>query len=232
MKKNICIIIILLFTGLTACTSLQESSKYNFESSKYYNTLIPAAGNKVYIDVEENSIRVFPISTATGEERISLEPTGIFTETQASYNKNYTFYNPSFDLDILTIPLKFRFQSEEMPRQLTTNFNGNLYLGFRNDMYGIKYGRSPLGVIQRRIHHFGFSMGGIAGLGSEPVNPWVTREMIDIEYDGVVLSTGIAGIIGLTDSRPVFPLALTIYWITTGNIGYIRENPGLDLLWG
>jgi hypothetical protein len=196
MKKDFYLPIILLCTVLTACTSLQESSKYNFESSRYYNTVIPAAGNKVYIDVKEDSIQVFPIRTSGGIEEIADEPTGIFTGTTAHYDKNFTFHNPSFDLDIITIPLKYRFETAEVPQQLTTNFNGNLYLGFRNDMYDISYEESPLGETERKIRHVGFSFGGFAGLSSEPVNPWVTREAIDIEYDGMVFSTGVAGIIG------------------------------------
>lgn len=196
MNRNLYFCIILLCTLLTSCTSLKESSKYDFESSKYYNTVIPSKSNKVYIDVEEDTIRVFPVTEINGEERIAIDPSGIFTETTGSYDNNYTFHNPSFDLDILTVPLKYRFKTAEVPQQLTTNFNGNIYLGFRNDMYSIKYDTSPLGETERRIRHFGFSLGAFGGLSSEPVNPWVTREMIDIEYDGMVFSTGVAGILG------------------------------------
>ncbi|MCM4161112.1 hypothetical protein FHG64_08260 [Antarcticibacterium flavum] len=196
MKKYFYIIGILILTISTSCTSLQESSKYDFESSKYYNTVIPQAGNKVYIDVEEDSIKVFPITVTGGTEQIAAVPAGIFTPTTGSYDRNYTFHNPSFDLDILTMPLKYRFKTAGVPQQLTTNFNGNVYLGFRNDMYSIRYDKSPLGETERKIRHVGFSLGGFAGLSSEPVNPWVTREMIDLEYDGMVFSTGVAGIIG------------------------------------
>src|SRR5690606_26260955 len=115
MKKSICFILILWCTVFTACTSLQESSKYNFESSRYYNTIIPYSAHKVYIDVSEDSIRVFPVTTSMGVEHIPEEPTGIFTVAAASYERNHTFYNPSLDLDILTVPLKYRFKRDAMP---------------------------------------------------------------------------------------------------------------------
>lgn len=181
---------------LNSCTSLQESSKYAFESSKYYSSIFPSAGNKVYLDVQEDTISVFPVIKEGGVETINREANEVFTLNQDNYSRNNTFHNPSFDLDIITVPLKYRFKRRDVPQQLSTNFNGNVYLGFRNDMYTIKYKSSPLGEPERKIRHVGFSLGGFAGLSSEPVNPWVTGEMTDLEYDGMVFSTGAAWIIG------------------------------------
>lgn len=232
MEKNYYFSFILLCTLVTSCTSLRESSKYKFESSKYYKTVIPGTDNKVYISVEEDTIRVFPVTITRGEEGIAGEPTGIFTETTASYNHNYTFHNPSLDLDILTVPLKYRFETEGIPNQLSTNFNGNLYLGFRNDMYSIKYDSSPLGQIERKIRHFGFSLGGFAGLSSEPVTPWVTRELIEIEYDGMVFSTGVAGIMGFNGITAGIALGFDHLLDTNKKYWIYQGRPWLGLAFG
>lgn len=53
--------------------------------------------------------------------------------------------------------------------------------------------------MERSIQHFGTSIGGFAGISSEPVNPWVTGDAVTIEYDGVVFSTGIAWIAGMNN---------------------------------
>lgn len=188
---------ILLFSS---CASLRESSKYEFQSSKYYTSIIPGTDNKVYLNVEEDTIEVFPVRTLRGREEVKPEPVEVLTEESVSSGRGrHYFYNPSFDLDIITIPIKYRFSTETLPRQLTTNFNGAAYLGFRNDIYRIRYKRTPLNKMERRIRHFGTSIGGFAGVSSEPVNPWVTRDVVQLEYDGVVFSTGIAWIAGINN---------------------------------
>lgn len=193
-----CVTLLVLIVISSSCTSLRESSKYNFNSSKYYTTIFPTRENKVYLQVEEDSILVYKILQENGVETILEPPVGVFTET--SYENGYTtFYNPSFDLDLLTIPIKYRFATQHMPNQLSANINANLYLGYRSDMYRIRYKDLPLGKTEQSISRFGMSLGGFAGIGSEPIFPWVIRDAMDIEYDGVVFSTGAAWILGFNN---------------------------------
>jgi hypothetical protein len=206
MRKAIFIILIFFSSVLlfSACTSLRDSSKYEFQSAKYYTSLIPGTENKVYLNVAEDTIEVFPVKTVGDREEVETEPVEVLTENvhvhEASYGKgSHYFYNPSFDLDIITIPLKYRFATQSVPRQLTTNFNGVAYLGFRNDIFRVRYKRNPLNEMERSTRHFGTSIGGFAGISSEPVNPWVTRDIVQIEYDGVVFSTGLAWIAGINN---------------------------------
>lgn len=186
---------------LSSCTSLRESSKYEFQSSMYYSSIIPSSENKVYLNVEEDSIEVFPVRRVRGREEIGSQPVEVLAEESVSSARrgSHSFYNPSFDLDFVSMPLKYRFKTESVPRQLTTNFNGAAYLGFRNDFFRIRYKRTPLNEMERSIRHFGASIGGFAGISSEPVNPWVTRNAVAIEYDGVVFSTGFAWITGVNN---------------------------------
>ncbi len=108
-----------------------------------------------------------------------------------------TYYKPSFDLDVLSIPFKYRPVARGFPRQLNTAFNGALYAGYRIDQYRLYYRRSPLGEYGRRISHYGYSGGLFAGIGATPMNPWVTNYAIDSEYDGLVVATGAAVIVAI-----------------------------------
>jgi hypothetical protein len=47
------------------------------------------------------------------------------------------------------------------------------------------------------MNHFGYSIGFFGGLGATSMNPSVTNNLVTIEYDGVVITKGIAGLIGI-----------------------------------
>lgn len=103
----------------------------------------------------------------------------------------------SFDIDIITIPFKYRFPTQGFPAQLNTNFAGAFYGGSRKDIYSFGYKQNPFGDYRRMISHFGYGAGLFAGVGSTAMNPWVTLNRIDIEYDGFVLIAGAEGVIAL-----------------------------------
>jgi len=56
---------------------------------------------------------------------------------------------------------------------------------------------NPPDIYQRQINHFGFSGGLFLGLGNTALNPSTTDNNISIEYDGLVLQKGIAGIVAV-----------------------------------
>ena len=107
------------------------------------------------------------------------------------------FKQASFDLDFLTIPFKYRPQTDYMPQQFNTNLNGVIYIGYRNDIYNVSYKKTPIKTFIRKTTHYGFSYGLFIGFGGTAMNPWVTNNQIAFEYDGVVWSKGIAAIIGI-----------------------------------
>ncbi|HSK13171.1 MAG TPA: hypothetical protein VK907_08140, partial [Phnomibacter sp.] len=106
------------------------------------------------------------------------------------------FSRSSFDIDFLTIPLKFRPSRIDVPMQLEPNLSGALYLGYRNDMYTNHFRQEPKGYL-RQTTHIGFSLGAFAGLGNSVINPTMTGFATDQEYNGVVLLYGIALIAGI-----------------------------------
>lgn len=176
---------------------MKESAKYKFNDGVYY-THFPSNGQKVYISViNEDSIEVCPASGPS--QCLALDVTKKTYYTSSGFSRKYSgpelvrcFYKPSFDVDVLTIPFKYRPYTEGFPNQLSASFNGALYGGYRTDIYKITYDRTPLNTYKQRTEHFAFGAGLVLGLGSTFVNEWNTRPPIKIEYDGVDLITGCA----------------------------------------
>lgn len=104
----------------------------------------------------------------------------------------------SFDADFLIVPFKFRQAAAGLPHQLTTQFNGNLFLGYRLDRYQVTYTQTPV-AIRRDIKHRALSIGAFGGIGSATVAPWTTQYQITDEYNGFILARGVAVMVGVND---------------------------------
>ena len=105
----------------------------------------------------------------------------------------------SLDLDLITIPIKFRPSQKNVPAQLNYNINAQCYLGLRNDVYKISYIRNPIGHLKRQINHFGISFGVIGGFGNTFMSPTNTNNLLNGEYDGIVFTKGIGAIIAINN---------------------------------
>jgi len=138
----------------------------------------------LYVDDEDSvNIKIFDQSKPVG-----LNP------LQPLYLRKGTF-----DFDAMTVPFKFRPGSSQLPRQLDTDFNGNIYLGYRVDRFRITYQNTPIGQRQK-IKQIGFSVGVFGGLGSTFVSPWTTSDpAFSEEYNGFILSRGFALLVGVNN---------------------------------
>jgi hypothetical protein len=175
---------------LTGCASLQESSKYGLAQGRYRLTH-GEQRTVVHLQHQEDSIVLYDPATAQIKD-VLVQRMPVATDAVR------TLTNPSLDVDVLYTLFKFRPATAHMPPQLGTGFNGNLYLGRRTDIYRVHYRADRyLGRAERQITHFGFSGGIFAGIGSTPVNPFTTVPEVALEYDGLVLQTGIAFIVGV-----------------------------------
>lgn len=204
---SVCLCVV-LFTG---CSLLRQTPKYSFADGTYNSNVLKSATGKVYVHNDGENIKVYPLKKPAQGYRIdTMQATPmLFAQTESidSGAGNY-FRQNSFDVDFLTIPFKYRFPVQDFPRQFTSNINGAVYLGYRSDVYVLHYPATLLGKGNREITHFGFSVGGFTGLGATAMNPWVTSNAIAIEYDGMVWSKGISGIVALNN----FTTGLALGW--------------------
>jgi hypothetical protein len=102
----------------------------------------------------------------------------------------------SFDLDIITILFKYRPSISNLPRQLTTDFNGNVYTGYRIDRF-INYTEETPAGPRKSVKHRALTVGVFGGLGGTSVTPWTTNNGTTDEYNGLVLSRGFAMMVGV-----------------------------------
>jgi hypothetical protein len=191
---------------------LRESPKYQFVDGVYRAEIPAIPSSRMYVEVEIDSIQVFPlIPTAKGVVIDSTKSVILLFPEQKAHNTfhrrhEYSFHKPSFDIDLITIPIKYRPTAADFPRQLKSSFDGAIYIGYRHDNYKLLYRRTPLNIYERDISHFGYSFGLFTGLGSSDMYPWVMQDQITYEYDGVVWSKGVAGMVALNN----FTVGLTV----------------------
>lgn len=193
MKKQI-LYLFSISILLSSCSVFQKNGK-NFDDG-YYTQTIDGKKQQVYIDVDDETVRIHPIESKQGLAVVDSSRVLLLQQEVSSTDPlpPLAFHKPSFDIDFLTIPLKFRPAQAGVPMQLNTNLNGAAYFGYRRDQYTIKYSSTPLGRSERSIQHFGFSLGAFTGLGNTLISPTNTSNATEQEYDGVVWSKGLAGI--------------------------------------
>ena len=126
----------------------------------------------------------------------SIEVTKLDQSTEVIRGQDEFFVKKSFDIDAMTVPFKYRPSSMGFPRQLNSSFNGNLYIGYRVDRFWLDYKNTPAGMV-KELKHSAITVGGFGGIGTAFISPWSTNYQTTDEYDGVVLTRGLAFMIGL-----------------------------------
>ena len=174
---------------LNSCATIQNNSKYELVDGNYK---LKIDGRKYDCYVENSTDSIIIYNLATNISTSLPQQAVVFMPLQQHFIK------PSFDIDILTALFKIRPKSKNsLPTQLNANFNGNIYVGRRTDIYQVHYKKSPVNTYKRQINHFGFSTGFFVGVGNTAMTPSTTNNGISSEYDGLVLQKGIAGIIAV-----------------------------------
>ncbi|MFT3701239.1 MAG: hypothetical protein QM802_02665 [Agriterribacter sp.] len=185
-------------TGLClfSCSVLDNnSSKYNFSDGYYYSRLDKKKKAKYYLLTGGDSIKVFPASVSRQIADTVKSITLLFPPHEKPLHfSNYYFLTRTFDIDFLSTLFKFRPAVKDFSQQLNATFNGSVYAGFRKDMYKLSYTQTPLHTQNRKISHYGYSVGGFLGIGTVRIDQSLTLNRIDYEYDGAALNAGLAGI--------------------------------------
>ncbi len=195
--KQALLYILLTALVVSGCNTIKETSKHQMESGVYH--VKNYSSKPFYVVVKEDSITMHPARKTKGRWLADPSLTSIIHLKTANPNgrQQTKFVNSSFDLDVMSILFKYRPYTAGFPNQLNTNFNAAEFIGYRSDLYILSFDKDPLGTYHRSINHFAFSFGGFVGLGATPMNPSVTNNFIQSEYDGVVITKGIAGLIGV-----------------------------------
>ncbi len=193
-------VVLAVLIGTSSCSIIPKTPKTEFIDG-FYVQKITHKKQVVYVDIEEDVLNIYPARKKSHEKTVDTSQRFYMYPKELSREIKYPVYfdKYSFDLDVLTIPLKFRLSQTGVPPQLNTNLNGAFYFGFRTDRYVVNYVKSPLKKAERNISHYGFSVGVFTGIGNTAMNPTTANNNIAIEYDGIVWNKGIAGIIAVNN---------------------------------
>lgn len=167
-----------------SCASLRDSPKYQLSNGYYEFRQGDTKFRQVYVETKEDTVTIYPLK---GEPPLSVIP-----------SNDEFFRTRTFDADIITIGFKYRPAVSSLPQQVNANFNGNIYLGYRIDRFSVDYRETPAGF-KKSHHHRAITMGAFGGFGATAVNPWTTNNQVTDEYDGVVITRGLAVMAGLNN---------------------------------
>mgnify|MGYP005811653477 CR=1 FL=1 len=178
-----------------SCTTKKKAFQYHIEDGIYASNFGGGPFERVLIENNADSLIVFPLVMegellkidTTNRNRIAFPQENTSESIESVVFKSY-----GFDLDLVTIPFKYRFANTGVPQQLTTNLNASIFVGYRGDIYLLHYKKNEFGSFDRKTRHYGVTAGLFSGLGSTTVNPYTTNPQISIEYDGLVWSNGFA----------------------------------------
>jgi hypothetical protein len=191
-------LVIFLAILFSSCKALKESSKNGFTEGFYKSRIFHKKLKKVYVVPGDDQIKIYSEKSLNKVDTAITLKIAFPPDQKPGDFDQYLFRNSSPDIYVMTTVLKYRPSVSGFPNQLSASiFNGSFYIGYRNDFYKLKYMENPLHVYKRNITHYGFSMGLFAGLGTTPMNEFVTLSNINIEYDGFVNTEGIAAFIAV-----------------------------------
>ncbi|CAN5383980.1 hypothetical protein BH09BAC3_BH09BAC3_14100 [soil metagenome] len=170
-----------LFGG---CSAIKDYPKSQIRDGSYKFKQGNSHFQKAYAYVKNDTVRVI----------LQKDTNNIILPANKG---NQIFLRQSFDLDLIVVPFKYR-PATTLPRQLTTEFNGNVFVGYRVDRYSLTYEQTRLGL-PKSYKHYALSIGGFAGLGSTSVTPWTTNYGTTEEYMGLVLTRGLGILVGVNN---------------------------------
>jgi hypothetical protein len=170
---------------VASCGALRNSPKYQLSDDVYEYRQKGNKYQKAWAYVNGDSVRILsyknPAQVIVPEART-----------------DQFFLKRSFDVDVMTVGFKYRPSIADLPRQLNTDFNGNVYLGYRLDRFRMSHKDTPFGR-KTDFGHRGITAGVFGGIGSTAITPWTTNNLTTDEYNGFILSRGLAVMLGVKD---------------------------------
>jgi hypothetical protein len=175
---------------LYSCSVFEKSSSHGFESGIYSYRTDTGNIKNVYLDIEGDSITVFPLSGNTPIDDPLFGFSLYAPQQPGSFPEKYT--KKSLDIDITTIVFKYRPGVYGLPAQFTTDFNAAIYAGWRHDNYLLRKSSPLTHKKSLDVTRRGFDAGIFAGPGTTLIAPFVTRGEVINEYNGMILQYGVA----------------------------------------
>lgn len=167
-----------------SCASFRDTPKYQISNGEYEFRQKDTEYKKVFVETVDDSLKIHSLGSSS---IVTIKPS----------NDEY-FRLRTFDVDAMIIAFKYRPAAQNLPRQLNTDFNGNVYFGYRVDRFQVHFRETP-GGLKKSHYHRAYTVGTFGGLGATAMNPWTTNNQITDEYEGVVLTRGIAFMAGLNN---------------------------------
>jgi len=200
MRKSIILVLGLVFLLSVSCVSLGKLARHDFDSGFYKLRVQGADPSRVYAEVIDDSIIVYQVYSEGKKEfpntssSMGMRVTRIKTD---DYFYRSCFTNNSFDVDLTSILFKSRHSKDDVPNQFSADLNFAVFAGFRKDFYKIVSPVHTFHEARSSLRQIGFDLGVFAGIGSSPVNPTVTNNKINQEYDAMIFQKGVAGFISI-----------------------------------
>ncbi len=208
IKEGYLLIILIL---LSNCNLLKNTPKDEFLEGFYFHK-INGGKKKVYFHVEEQPWYIFPELKPDDEKPVDTSKVITLNAYVHKHKvkRQLVLSRSGLDIDLMTIPVKYRPSRANVPAQLNAGINGELFLGYRKDLYMIDFSTNPLGKPDENINQLGLSVGAFTGLGNTFVSPTNTNNILDQEYDGIVWNKGLAAIFAVNG----LTLGINLGWDT------------------
>jgi hypothetical protein len=211
----------------TSCASVEKASRHGFEDGYYSLSTAITEPRQVYVENTTEEIRIYPAAKPAPDSPDIRIP---MRKVDSVCHIGYLFRKNSLDLDITTLPFKYRFARAGMPAQLNSDFNAALYAGWRFDSYRLNFRNDALGRCNGSLSGRGFDFGIFTGIGGTPVNEFTTAGASLREYNAPLIQSGAA--IFIESNVASFGIALGAdfltgsdrrYWIYQGQpwLGFI-----------
>lgn len=195
----------------SSCSSIKNPSKIGLGEGVYRSSIEGSKAQSLYLEENGELLDFYPIENRDREWSGSQSQSPLITINKANpeFSQKLHLMKKSFDLDLITIPIKYRPAAAQVPSQINSVLNAAAYFGYRMDYYQLDGTKTnPIGKINLAIDHFGFSLGGFLGIGNSELSPTTTLGNIPLEYEGIVLSKGIAAIFAVNK----FTMGIGLGW--------------------